>query len=130
MSLLSRFTDRVFGSAITAEVVRRVELAVRALDDVTDRQMRGRDNTEGSRDRYTYDREFYLREALSAWRVNPLARRIVELNTQYVVGGGISLNCKHTETHKFLQDWWTHRLNRMPIRVYEWCDELTRAGEG
>ena len=35
-------------------------------------------------------------QALEAWRVNPLARRIVGLTSQYVVGGGISFNCAHT----------------------------------
>jgi hypothetical protein len=40
------------------------------------------------RDRYTYDREQVLEQALDAWRVNPLARRIVGLTSQYVVGVG------------------------------------------
>jgi hypothetical protein len=49
--------------------------------------------------------------------------------TQYVVGGGIGIESNHDRTNKFLDDWWDHRLNRMPIRVYEWCDELSRSGE-
>jgi len=61
--------------------------------------------------------------------VNPLARRIVGLTTQYVVGGGVTLHCEHEGTHAFLRRWWAHPLNRLPVRVYELCDELTRAGE-
>ncbi len=46
------------------------------------------------RDRYDYDRETLQQQALLAWRSNPLARRIVELTSQYVVGGGISLSSR------------------------------------
>ena len=80
------------------------------------------------RDRYDADRDTLLQESLDAWRLNPLARRIVGLTTQYVVGGGISVGTKHESTHKFIQDFWEHRLNRMGVRVYELCDELTRTG--
>ena len=118
------------GSAgATAQVKARAALAVAALDDLTDRQLRGRHDTEGWRDRYDYDREQVLRDALRAWRTNPLARRIVGLTTQYVVGGGVTLNCEHAGTHAFLRAWWHHRLNRLPVRAYELCDELTRSGE-
>jgi hypothetical protein len=81
------------------------------------------------RDRPAADREEILREALEAWRVNPLARRMVGLTTQYVVGGGLQVSCEHPATHAFLEEWWNHRLNQLGMRVYEWCDELTRAGE-
>ena len=81
------------------------------------------------RDRYDFDREEMLRQALEAWRVNPIARRIVELTTQYVVGAGLRVQSTHKDTHKFIEDWWNHRLNQLPMRVYEWCDELTRSGE-
>ena len=70
-----------------------------------------------------------MRQSLEAWRTNPLARRIVELTSQYVVGGGISVECKHAGTDKFLKEWWHHPLNQMPMRAFELCDELTRAGE-
>jgi hypothetical protein len=80
------------------------------------------------RDRYDAERATILQDALDAWRLNPLARRIVGLTTQYVVGGGISLDCKHAATRRFLQEFWEHRLNRMGVRCYEICDELTRTG--
>jgi hypothetical protein len=108
-------------------VDRRVHQALAQVED---------DNsfTAGSRsgassyDRYTYDREELQRQALEAWRVNPIARRIVGLTSQYVVGGGISLNCAHPATAAFLHAFWEHPLNRLPVRLYEWCDELTRSG--
>lgn len=79
-------------------------------------------------DRFDYDRATLLRQALEAWRVNPLARRIVGLTSQYVVGGGIALSCAHAPTAAFLKNFWEHPLNRLPVRLYEWCDELTRSG--
>jgi hypothetical protein len=121
-TLFSKIADRLFGP----EIERRVSLAVRALDDSTDRLLY---KSSYPRDRHGYDRDDILQEALTAWRINPLARRIVALTSQYVIGGGIGVEAEHERTHKFIQGWWSHRLNRMPMRMYEWCDELTRAGE-
>ena len=39
------------------------------------------------RDRYTYQRQTVLDESLLAWRLNPLARTIVELFQQYTIDG-------------------------------------------
>ena len=80
------------------------------------------------RDRYSSDRREVLQEALNAWRLNPLGRRIVELTTQYVVGGGVELDCRQPAAAEFLRTFWEHPLNRMALRIYEWCDELTRTG--
>ena len=112
-SFFSKFLNRLFAP----EIDRRVSLAVRALDDSRDRLL-GR--SAYPRDRHGYDRDEVLRDALEAWRVNPVARRIVGLTTQYVVGGGIGIEAKHERTNKFIQQWWSHRLNRMSMRVYEW----------
>ena len=84
--------------------------------------------TGSDRDRYTYDRKEILEQSLEAWRTNPLARRIVELTSQYVVGGGFTINCKHDSAAAFFDSFWNHRLNHMPVRVSELCDELTRTG--
>jgi len=84
--------------------------------------------SQTDRDRYTYDRTKILEQSLKAWRTNPLARRIVELTSQYVVGSGLTINCKDAPAAEFLNQFWSHRLNRMPIRVTEMCDELTRTG--
>jgi hypothetical protein len=88
----------------------------------------GRRDTFSELDRFEYDRASLLRQSLEAWRVNPLARRIVGLTSQYVVGGGIAFSCDHPATAAFLKGFWEHPLNRLPVRLYEWCDELTRSG--
>ncbi len=76
-----------------------------------------------------WQREENLRASLEAWQGNPLARRIVELTTQYVVGGGIRLSSADPGLHRFLREWWQHPLNQGALRAAEWCDELTRSGE-
>lgn len=126
MSILSRITGALFGGEITRQANERANLAVRALDDPRDQSY-----SSGTypRDRYSFNRQDILKDALDAWRSNALARRIVELTSQYTVGGGVSVNAEHLRTHEFLQEFWNHRLNRLPIRLYEWCDELTRSGE-
>lgn len=121
-ALSGALVSRMFGQ----EISRRVQLAVAALDDARDAIISGQSQLE--RDRYTADREEILRDALLAWRSNPLAKRIVSLTTQYVIGEGVKLESKHETTNAFLKAWWHHRLNRMPIRAAEWCDELTRSG--
>ena len=82
-----------------------------------------------SRDRLPYDQQTILQESLEAWRSNPLARRIVGLTSQYVVGGGVRITCNHPGSEQFLKNWWEHELNQCALRIYEWCDELTRSGE-
>lgn len=81
------------------------------------------------RERYNNDRLELLRQSLEAWQTNPLARRIVELTGQYVVGGGIAIHCGGPACQAFLQAWWRDPLNNLDIRCTEWCDELSRSGE-
>ncbi|NLN69328.1 MAG: hypothetical protein GX142_00865 [Chloroflexi bacterium] len=83
---------------------------------------------ETDRDRLEYNRQTVLQECFEAWRDSPLARRIVELTSQYVVGNGFDIKCKDAHTAKFVDQFWHHRLNRMPARIVELCDELTRTG--
>ncbi len=116
--------DRLFQKQIAAAVHR--QLAVVENDNTF--LIGSRSASQSDRDRFSYDREEIQDQALEAWRVNPLARRIVELTTQYIVGGGLSLNCKGEKESKFLDQFWNHRLNRMSTRVYEMADELTRTG--
>jgi len=113
--------------AIQKEIDRRVALAVAETDSTFMIGARAA-SSQNWRDRYDYKREEILLDALLVWRDNPLARRIVELTTQYVVGDGLVPACKHEETAAFLKKFWSHRLNRMNIRSMELCDELTRSG--
>lgn len=125
MSIRSWFTQQVFGSEIRSQVRRAL---AQAESDATF-ALGAHSLNAGGRERYDYDRGQVLEQALQAWRTNPLARRIVELTSQYVVGGGIGLSSPHPRAHAFLRRWWEHALNQAEVRVFEWCDELTRSGE-
>ena len=122
MNPISNLLNRLIQPAVN----KQVNLVVKAYDDKTDRAV---SKNTYPRDRYDYDRSEVLQDALDAWRQNPLARRIVELTSQYVVGGGIEIDCQHSKSSKFIHEWWDNRLNRMSTRVFDWCDELTRSGE-
>jgi len=88
---------------------------------------RGTDWNAVYRDRYTYQRDTVLQESLQAWRLNPLARRLVVLTRQYVTDS-IEFTCPHEGTARFLKALWDHPLNRIGQRLPEWCDELTISG--
>lgn len=125
MSIRDWFAKQVFAGEIRGQVRRALALAE---SDATF-ALGAHSLNASERERYDYDREQVLEQALQAWRGNPLARRIVELTSQYVVGGGIGLSSPHPKAHAFLRRWWEHPLNQAEVRVFEWCDELTRAGE-
>jgi len=80
------------------------------------------------RDRDVYDRQQVLQDSLDAWRFNPLARRIVELTSQYATGGGLKASCAHSSTQNFIDQFWEHRFNGMQKRVGEFSDELCLSG--
>ena len=124
MSLTERWLGRWFQPLVERTV--RERLAV--IEDDNSFLVGVRRLDESPRDRLDPDRESVLEACLTAWRSDPLARRLVELTSEYVVGGGVDLECDHALSQDFLRAFWGHPLNRMPIRMVELCDELTRSG--
>ena len=120
----SRFFSRIFPQ--NSPVPTRERLSVSENDNTFFVGTRRYDESE--RDRMEYNRQDVLEECLEAWRDNPLARRIVELTSQYVVGAGFDIKCKDQHTKDFIDQFWSHHLNRMDSRIVELCDELTRTG--
>ena len=121
---MANFFTRLLGPIYQNEVDKRVKLILTGADGFYDRG-----GGPDQRDRFDFDREEILRQALEAWRSNPLARRIVELTTQYVLGPGLTIESEHEPTHRFINQFWEHPLNQLPMRVFELCDELARSGE-
>jgi hypothetical protein len=80
------------------------------------------------RDRYDYDRQTIFAECLRAWRVNPIARRIVKLMSMFIVGEGIEIKSDNKHTDAYLQTWWKHPLNHLDRKCENFCDEATRSG--
>ena len=77
-------------------------------------------------DRNTWDRKKIFSESLRAWRVNPIARRIVRLQTSFVVGKGLVIKSDNEETQTFLTEWW--KKNKLSRNSKRWKDEDTRTG--
>jgi len=75
-----------------------------------------------------WDRKRIFAESLRAWRVNPIARRIVKLISSFVIGKGITITSDHPGTQEFLNEWWNHRLNKIGRNAKRWKDEDTRTG--
>ncbi|MEA3336677.1 MAG: hypothetical protein U9R25_12255 [Chloroflexota bacterium] len=70
-----------------------------------------------------------FQDALEAWRLNPLARRLVQMVTAYVVGDGITMSSSKASVQRFLRDFYDDPENNILIEQSSWCDELTRSGE-
>jgi hypothetical protein len=66
--------------------------------------------------------------ALEAWRKNPIAKRIVDCITDYVLGDGMTPSAAGT-MGAFINRWWNHEQNNLDRRLPELCDELSRAGD-
>ncbi len=124
MSIFDTLAARLFSGQINQAV--RQQLAVIENDNtffVGTRTM-----GESNRDRLISDRAEILDQSLEAWRTNPIARRCIELTSQYVVGGGLSITSPDAAADAFIGEFWNHRLNHLPVRVFEMCDELSRTG--
>lgn len=88
--------------------------------------------------RTAWDRKKIFAESLRAWRVNPIARRIVRLMTSFIIGKGIKVKVKtdpaktgaagEAEVQTFLNEWWSHPLNNLDKQVKRWKDEEVRTG--
>lgn len=79
------------------------------------------------RDRYSYERDSILEEAVRAWRLNPLARRLTNLYKIYNVDG-INFKCDDPETDKFLRVFWNHDLNQIDETLEEISNEIFLTG--
>jgi Phage portal protein, SPP1 Gp6-like. len=78
--------------------------------------------------RNSWDRKKVFAESLRAWRVNPIARRIVKLYTSFTVGKGLTIKSDDKEIETWLQAWWNHPLNKFNRNVKRWKDEEVRTG--
>lgn len=107
------------GKAVAAEL---------AASPITDDNFFPHGLSKAYTDRTEYDRDKILAECLRAWRVQPLARRIVKIITAFVIGAGFGIKSDHKATQAFLQKWWTDTLNNFDEQLPEWLDERTRSG--
>ena len=68
-------------------------------------------------------------DALTAWRKNPLAWRIVQITTDYTVGEGIKLSSPDHDMQRFIESFWRHPENNIALRLESMSEELCRSGD-
>jgi hypothetical protein len=80
-------------------------------------------------DRLNYDRSKILNMAITAWRENPIARRIIEITSEFVLGDGFGISSENPGVLAFLNRFWNHELNDLDSQLKEWADEAWRSGD-
>ena len=85
-SFTSRIARRLMNTRLGREIVGTL-----AASPVTDNNFFPSGMSDTYRDRYDYDRLKIQAECLRAWRINPIARRIVNLISQFVIGKGVNI---------------------------------------
>ena len=80
-------------------------------------------------DKDWYQREQDLADVMEAWALNPFARRVVNLHTAHVVGRQLLVGSERPQIQDWIKRFWLHPKNKVYLEIYEWADELCRAGE-
>lgn len=68
-------------------------------------------------------------DALTAFRKNPIAWRIIQTTTNYILGDRIVVSAKRRDLSKFIEAFWNHPKNQLDLRLAGMSDELARAGD-
>jgi len=84
--------------------------------------------TSRAHDRDAAEVQAQYTDALSAWRKNPIAWRIIALTADYVVGKAFAIHSPFPALDDFIRRFWAHPKNRMDLRLAGMCEELARSG--
>jgi hypothetical protein len=122
MNIMDRIADKLFGPYIE----RRISEATSATDAD---EARWKSLAQTAQDVPWITTRDNIAESLAAYRANPLAFRIIELTTSYVLGRGLSIDAAPQRVNTFVQQFWTHPLNAMPSRIYELLNEISITGD-
>jgi len=68
-------------------------------------------------------------DALTAWRKNPMAWRVINTTVNYVCGTGITFTSPEPAMDAFIKAFWLHRKNHMDLRQVPMIEELSRSGD-
>ena len=120
MNVRAYILDHIFGDLVEA----RVREATLAEED---RHWRSLSQAAGARDVSYRELLDSINDSAEAYRVNPVAYRLVELTTDYVLGKGMALKADQEAVQGFVDAFW--QANRMDVRQFELCTELSLSGE-
>ena len=80
-------------------------------------------------DRPSHEISSQYNDALEAWRKNPLAWRMIQITSDYVIGEGLEISSPNAKMQEFIEDFWHHPDNNIHHRLENICDELSRSGD-
>lgn len=69
--------------------------------------------TSQPNDRPLHEIQELYRDALEATRKNPMAKSIVDITTDFVLGDGLVFGSHILSFNKFIEIFWNHPLNRV-----------------
>ena len=70
-----------------------------------------------------------IQQTREAGRNNPYAKRLIGLTTAYVVGTDMIPSTQREDLVGFIDEFWSHEMNNLSLRLEDWSDELARSGE-
>jgi len=74
-------------------------------------------------------RSTIISEALTAWRTNPIAKRICELQTEFAIGDGLGFESQDETVKAQIADVWNHPLNNLDEQLPQFAGEGYRTGD-
>lgn len=124
MSLQSRLADALLTLAARLAPQQLVAVTVRVDDSPGWSSLSNRPH---ERDQAEIQ-ELYA-DTLTAWRKNPIAKRITDITSDYVLGDGLHITSTFEPLNEFIKRFWHHRQNRLQLRLPTMVEELSRAGD-
>ena len=126
-TIRQRIGSFFFRLAFGPEIAQQIQLAISAPINDDNTGWTSRSST--SHDRDAADLQQLYLDTLTAWRKNPLAWRIIQITTDYVVGEKITISSRDPKMQEFIDLFWDHPKNMINNRLETMCDELSRAGD-
>jgi len=85
--------------------------------------------SQGPKDLPAMEQDKMLSLAYYLWRGNPLARRFIEIDKDFVLGDGFTVTSDQEDIAKVLEDFWTDPINRWPLTIEQRIRDLAIDGE-
>ena len=85
--------------------------------------------TDTIHDRPYGERIEHYRDALHAWRENPMIRRIVNVIADFVLSDDLIITSPNENMQAFIDAFWHDPENHMPLRLSEMLQEQSRSGD-
>jgi hypothetical protein len=76
-----------------------------------------------------YMQDRMIVNSFKAWRTNPLAKRIIEMQLNFILGNGLSVNAPEPEHASAIFQWWNDPYNNWPYKMPRRLRDLGIYGE-